>query len=71
MFLMKNKSQTKSLLQSFFNLVQTQINTSIEQIQTDNGIEFQMSKCYNRECVIHQKIWVERLKKNGVIERKH
>jgi transposase InsO family protein len=40
--LMKSKSQTRSLIKSFFSLVQTQFNLKIKCLRSDNGSEFKM-----------------------------
>jgi len=43
-FLMSNKSDTQSLLKSFFLFVCTQFNVNIKTIRTDNGSEFLSTK---------------------------
>jgi hypothetical protein len=45
--LMKHKSQTRSLVQSFFSFVQTQFSLTIKCIRTDNGPEFKMDNFFS------------------------
>jgi len=44
--LLENKSQTRTHIQAFFNLVETQFNAKIKCLQSDNGVEFNMSHFY-------------------------
>jgi IS30 family transposase len=44
--LLENKSQTRTHIQAFFNLVETQVNAKIKCSQSDNGVEFNMSHFY-------------------------
>ena len=42
-YLMKHKSDTSSLVQSFFHMILNQFKVSIKVIRTDNGLEFTLS----------------------------
>jgi hypothetical protein len=68
---MQHKSQTRSLLQSFFTFVEIQFHTSIKCLRTDNGNEFLMHDFYASKGVIHQRSCAETPQQNAVIERKH
>jgi hypothetical protein len=39
-FLMRNKSETQTLLRQFFHYVHTQFNTKVQKLHSDNGAEF-------------------------------
>jgi len=39
-FLMRNKSETQTLLRQFFHYVHTQFNTKVQKLRSDNGAEF-------------------------------
>jgi hypothetical protein len=68
---MKYKSQTRSLLKSFFSLVHTQFNLQIKCIRTDNGSEFKMDEFFSLHGTIHQLSCVETPQQSAVVERKH
>jgi len=42
-YLMHNKSQSRSIVQSIFTMVNTQFNLKIKSLRSDNGVEFQMN----------------------------
>lgn len=69
--LMVSKSQTRSLLVSFINLVANQFNTMVKILRSDNGIEFQMPEFYQSKGIVHQLSCVETPQQNSVVERKH
>jgi transposase InsO family protein len=69
--LMKSKSQTRSLIKSFFNLVQTQFNLKIKCLRSDNDSEFKMHDFFSSNGTIHQLSCVETPQQNAVVERKH
>lgn len=68
---MKHKSETQNLLQSFFQLIQTQFNTKIKILIFDNGAEFIMPLFYSQNRTIHQRSCVATPQQNEVVEGKH
>lgn len=46
-FLMKTKSQTRQLIQTFFNMIETQFSTKIKVLRSNNGAEFAMSDFFS------------------------
>jgi hypothetical protein len=63
---LKHKSQTRSVLQAFF-----QFQLKIKCLRSDNGAEFQMSYFFAQQETIHQLSCVETPQQNFVVERKH
>lgn len=70
-FLMKYKSATRHLLQSYITLVDTQFETKVKIIRSDNGQEFIMQDFYASKGIIHQHSCVKTAQQNDIIERKH
>jgi hypothetical protein len=70
-FLMKQKSQTRSLLQFFINLVETQFPHKVKCLRTDNGLEFLMSEFFASKGILHQHSCVESPQQSTIVERKH
>jgi len=68
---MKNKSETRSLLDSFVNYVKTQFNKCVKIMRTDNGAEFDYKNLYNSFGILHQTSCVETPEQNSIVERKH
>lgn len=69
--LMKFKSETKQILQSFIRMVGTQFNSKVKQVRTDNGMEFHMPDFFNTHGILPQKTCAYTPQQNGVMERKH
>jgi hypothetical protein len=69
--LLENKSQTKTHIQAFFNLVETQFNAKINTLRSDNGAEFNMNHFYATKGVIHQLSCIETPQQNSTVERQH
>lgn len=69
--LLQSKSQAASFIQNFFNLVETQFQTKIKALRSDNGSEFHMAKFFSSKGVLHQLSCVETPQQNAVVERKH
>ncbi|CAN1189995.1 Retrovirus-related Pol polyprotein from transposon TNT 1-94 [Linum perenne] len=70
-FLMKHKSETRSLLQNFCIMIQRQFDKKIRIIRSDQGQEFHMRDFYAEQGIYHQTSCVERQQQNGRVERKH
>ena len=51
---MHSESDTRPLLISFFNMVETQFHVKIKSVRSDNGIEFEMIDFFNTKGIIHQ-----------------
>jgi hypothetical protein len=69
--LMQHKSQTRSIIKSFFQLVQTQFKTKIKCLRSDNGAEFKMNDYFSDQGTIHQLSCIETPQQNAIVERKH
>lgn len=69
-YLIKFKSEAKSILQSFILMIHTQFESKIKQIKSDNGLEFHMPEFYKSHGIIHQKSCVYTPQQNGVVEQK-
>uniref|UniRef100_A0A2N9F5X2 Integrase catalytic domain-containing protein n=1 Tax=Fagus sylvatica TaxID=28930 RepID=A0A2N9F5X2_FAGSY len=73
-YLMRYKSEAHTNLLHFFALVQTQFNTMVKKIHTDNGQEFLETKLqsyFQNHGIIHERTCVETPQQNGVAEHKH
>lgn len=67
---MQHKSETKTHIESFINMVSTQFNAKIKCIRSDNGPEFLLPQLYASKGIIHQTSCVETPQRNGRVERK-
>src|ERR1044072_1910570 len=73
-FLMKEKSEVGPIFEIFHNMVQTQFQTSIKVLRTDNGREYYhstLSSYLQNHGIIHQSSCVDTPQQNGVAERKN
>jgi len=70
-FLLHSKSQTRSFIQYFFQLVETQFLTKVKCLRSDNGVEFDMVEFFMAKGVIHHRSCVETPQQNSIVERKH
>jgi hypothetical protein len=68
---MVTKSQTRNLITAFIHLVETQFDSKVKCLHSDNGIEFQMLAFYQSKGIIHQLSCVETPQQNSIVERKH
>lgn len=58
-YMSKSKSDARPYIQSFCNLVETQFNTLIKVLCSDNGLEFSMTEFYSAYGIIHQRSCIE------------
>lgn len=70
-YLLKAKSETRTCITHFLNLVSTQFSAKVKMIKTDNGKEFLMPSYYSSLGIIHQTSCVETPQQNSIVERKH
>lgn len=70
-YLMHHKSQTQTIIQSFFNLIETQYNKTIKVVRTDQGPKFNLRNFFESKGVVHQKSCTYTPQQNSVVERKH
>ena len=70
-YLRKSKSDTRALLISFYNMINTQFQTNIKVIRTDNALEFFLKDFYAKHGIIHQHSCVATPQQNSVVESKH
>lgn len=59
LFLMKHKFETTFLIQSFINLIETQVGTKLKAFRSENGPKFNMIQFFTSKCTIHQTSYVE------------
>jgi hypothetical protein len=69
--LLKAKSEVSILVQNFVKMIETQFNTCVKTIRTDNGPEFLIPDFYSSKGIVHQTSCVETPQQNGRVERKH
>ncbi|KAL0364081.1 UNVERIFIED_CONTAM: Retrovirus-related Pol polyprotein from transposon RE2 [Sesamum angustifolium] len=73
-FLLKHKSQVVHTLDKFFKMIQTQFETNVKTVRSNNGTEFVNLQCYTLFTslgILHQTTCPYTPQQNGVVERKH
>ena len=70
-FLLKQKSEVVKILENFVVFAQTQFETTIKIIKSNNGTIFFMTNFFANKGIIHQVSFVNTLQQNGIVERKH
>jgi len=68
---LKQKSEVVKVLEHFVIFVQTQFETTIKIIRSDNGTEFVMTSFFFSKGIIHQTSCVNTPQQNSIVERKH
>ena len=53
-YLMKHKSDTRDLLVKFIHMVETQFNSRVKIVRSDNGPEFKLENFYALKGIVHQ-----------------
>lgn len=62
-FPLKQKSETAKILQDFGTFIQTQFDSMIKTIKSDNGTEFSITDFYANKGIIHQILLLTHLNK--------
>lgn len=70
-YILKIKSDTRTLLQYFIVMVETPFNSNIKTIGTDNGSEFAMLQFYSSKSIQHQQSCVAIPQQNSIMEMSH
>ena len=70
-YLLKNKTKVRPLIQAFCGLVKNQCQTTVKNIRTNNGKEFKFDQFYATRGIVHQTSRVETPQQNSIVERKH
>nr|GLL25232.1 uncharacterized protein LOC109182622 [Ipomoea trifida] len=70
-YLMKAKSEVRSLIIQFCNLVENQFGTTVKCIRSDNGLEFNLQDYFSQKGIIHQTSCIYTPQQNSRVERKH
>ena len=71
LYLMKFKSEARSLLESFITMIKTQFDCQTKTIRSDNGLKFNMLEFFSSRGITHQHSCVETPQQNSAVERKH
>jgi len=70
-FLLKQKYEVVKVLENFVIFVQTQFETTLKIIRSDNGTEFFMTNFFVSKGIIHQTSCVNTPQQNSIVEMKH
>ncbi|CAN1217084.1 Retrovirus-related Pol polyprotein from transposon TNT 1-94 [Linum perenne] len=70
-YLMNNKSEVRSLIVRFCEMVETHFSVKVKTVRTDNGQEFNFPSFYHSKGIIRQTSCVQTSQQNGRVERKH
>ncbi|CAL5338710.1 unnamed protein product [Camellia sinensis] len=73
-YLLKDKSEVRSVFINFYAMIQTQFHTKIQILRTDNGTEYfnhTLGPFLQENGIIHQSSCVDTPQQNGVAERKN
>jgi len=70
-FPLKQKSEVVKILENVVDFTQTQFETAINVIRSDNGTKFFMTNFFINKGIIHQTSCVNTPQQNSVVERKH
>jgi len=70
-FPLKQKSKVVKILEDFVVFIQTQFETGIKVIRSDNETEFFMTNFFSNKGIIHQNSCVNTSQQNNILERKH
>jgi len=70
-FSLKQKPEVVKVLENFVVFVQTQFETTIKIIRSDNGTIFGMTNFFVNKGIVHQTSCVNTPQQNSTVERKH
>lgn len=68
---MKTKAETRSHLTKFIAYIETQFNTKLKCLRSDNGPEFLMTDFLSSKGIFNQRSCVATPQQNDTVERKH
>lgn len=68
---MRNKSDVKTVFPAFLTHVQTQFNTIVKKVRSDNAPELAFTELFQCKGIIHQFSCAYTPQQNSVVERKH
>ncbi|XP_010419216.1 PREDICTED: uncharacterized protein LOC104704906 [Camelina sativa] len=70
-YLLRNKSEAITVLPGFVSMVETQFDTKIKAVRSDNAPEFNFTKFYREKGIVSYHSCPETPQQNSVVERKH
>ncbi|CAH9126355.1 unnamed protein product [Cuscuta epithymum] len=73
-FFIKEKSEVENVFKQFYAMVQTQFNTNIKMVRSDNGREYfstNLNHFFAEKGIIHQSSCINTPAQNGIAERKN